>query len=87
MDRNQLRGNLGDALNVIFAAAGFNIRKLIRAFALFLCRFFKFALIQLVNHLNQCCSNRFGKGRARGGKNLSSKGFSFSHPAFAQSTD
>lgn len=83
MDRNQLRSSLGDELNVIFAAAGFNIRKLIRAFALFLCRFFKLALIQLVYQLNECCSNRFGKGRSREGKNLSSKGFSFSHPAFA----
>ena len=27
MDRNQLRGKLGDELNVIFAAAGFNFRK------------------------------------------------------------
>ena len=83
MDRNQLRGSLGDELNVIFAAAGFNIRKLMRAFALFLCRFFKFALMQLVYQLHQCCSNRFGKGRVREGKNLSSKGFSFSHLAYA----
>ena len=83
MDRNQLRGSLGDELNVIFAAAGFNIRKLMRAFALFLCRFFKLALTQLGNQLNQVRSNRFGKGRAREGKNLSSKGFSFSHLAFA----
>lgn len=35
MDRNQLRGKSGDELNVIFAAAGFNFRKLLRAFALF----------------------------------------------------
>ena len=83
MDRNQLRGSLGDELNVIFAAAGFNIRKLMRAFALFLCRFFKLALIQLGDQLNQGRSNRFGKGRAREGKNLSSKVFSFSHLAFA----
>ena len=83
MDRNQLRGSLGDELNVIFAAAGFNIRKLMRAFALFLYRFFKLALTQLGNQLNQGRSNRFGKGRAREGKNLSSKGFSFSHLAFA----
>ena len=71
MDRNQLRGSLGDELNVIFAAAGFNIRKLMRAFALFLYQFFKFALMQLGHQLHQCCSNRFGKGRAREGKNLS----------------
>ena len=55
-------------------AAGFNIRKLMRAFALFLYQFFKLALIQLVNPLNQGGSKRFGKGRAREGKNLSSKG-------------
>ena len=79
MNRNQLRGSLGDELNVIFAAAGFNIRKLMRAFALFLYQFFKLALIQWVYQLNQGGSKRFGKGRAREGKNLSSKGFSFSH--------
>ena len=83
MDRNQLRGSLGEELNVIFAAAGFNIRKLIRAFALFLYRFFNLVLIQLAYQLNQSGSKRFGKGRAREGKNLSSKGFSFSHLAFA----
>ena len=83
MDRNQLRGSLGDELNMIFAAVGFNIRKLIRAFALFLYRFFKLALIQLVCQLNQYCSNRFEKGRAREEKHLSSKGFSSSHLAFA----
>ena len=52
MERNQLRGRLGDELNVIFAAAGFNLK-------------------------------RFGKGRAREGKNLASKGFSCSHLDFA----
>ena len=83
MNRNQLRGSLGDELNVIFAAAGFNIRKLMRAFALFLYQFFKLALIQWVYQLNQGGSKRFGKGRAREGKNLSSKDFSFSHLAFA----
>lgn len=83
MDRNQLRGRLGDELNVIFAAAGFNIRKLLRAFALFLCPFFKLAFIQLASHLGKYCSNRFGKGRAREGKDLSLKGFYFSHRAFA----
>ena len=76
MDRNQLLGKLGDELNVIFAVAGFNFRKLLRGFALFLYQFFKLALIQLLYQLNQCYSNRFGKGRARDGKNLSSKVFS-----------
>lgn len=36
MERNHLRGELGDEINVIFAAAGFNLRKLLRAFARFL---------------------------------------------------
>ena len=36
MDRNYLGGEIGDKLNGIFAAAGFNMRKLLRAFALFL---------------------------------------------------
>ncbi len=83
MDRNQLRGRLGDELNVIFAAAGFNFRKLLRAFALFLCQIFQLTFLQLVPQLQKRYSNRFGKGRAREGNNLSSKGFSFSHRAFA----
>lgn len=83
MDRNQLGGKLGDELNVIFAAAGLNFRKLLRAFALFLPQIFKLAFFQLARQLEKCYSNRFGKGRAREGNNLSSKGFSFSHRAFA----
>jgi len=74
---------LGDELNVIFAAAEFNFRKLLRAFALFLCQFFKLAFLQLACQLRKCYLKRFGKGRAREGNNLSSKGFSFSHLAFA----
>lgn len=83
MDRNQLRGKLGDELNVIFAAAGFNFRKLLRAFALFLCQFFKLAFLPLARQLEKCYTNRFEKGRALEGKNLSSKSFSFSNRAFA----
>ncbi len=83
MDRNQLRGRLGDELNVIFAAAGFNFRKLLRAFALFLCPFFKLELLQLACQLQQYCLNRFTKGKARERKSLSAKDFSFSHLTFA----
>ena len=36
LNRNQLAGELGDQFNVIFAACGFNIKKLIRAFWLFI---------------------------------------------------
>ena len=44
MALNQLRGSRGDELNVIFAAAKFNIWKRVRAFTLFfLYRFFKAA--------------------------------------------
>ena len=32
LNRNQLAGELGDQLNVIFCACGFNIKKFIRAF-------------------------------------------------------
>lgn len=32
LERNHLAGELGDKLNVVFAAAGFNIKKLLRAF-------------------------------------------------------
>ena len=55
----------GNELNVIFAAAKFNIRKLMRAFVLFLCRIFKLVLIEMVYKLNQYYPNRFGKRRAR----------------------
>ena len=36
LNRNQLAGQLGDQLNVIFSACGFNIKKLIRAFWLWI---------------------------------------------------
>jgi len=32
MDRNYLKGTDGDKINVILAACGFNLRKLLRAF-------------------------------------------------------
>jgi hypothetical protein len=83
MDRNQLRGQLGDELNVIFAAAGFNFQKLLRAFALFLYSVFSLVFWQLASQLPKYCLKRFGKGRARKGKKLSSKDFPFSHQAFA----
>ncbi|MDD3885490.1 MAG: hypothetical protein PHI35_01310 [Victivallaceae bacterium] len=79
MDRNQLRGKHGGESIVIFAAAGFNFRKLSRAFTMFLCQVFKIAFIQL----GKGYAKKFGKGKAREGKNLSSKGFFFSQLAFA----
>lgn len=36
LNRNQLAGELGDQMNVIFSACGFNIKKLIRAFWLWI---------------------------------------------------
>ena len=36
LNRNQLAGQLGDQLNVILSACGFNIKKLIRAFWLWI---------------------------------------------------
>ena len=41
LDRNRLKGTDGDELNAIFAGAGFNIKKLLRAFALFFVFMFK----------------------------------------------
>ena len=76
MDRNQLRGRIGDELNVIFAAAGFNLHKLLRAYTLFLRSFFMFTFLHLASQLQKRYSNRFGKERARERKNLPSKGFS-----------
>ena len=35
-NRNQLKGSEGDMLNILFAAAAFNMRKMMRGFALFL---------------------------------------------------
>lgn len=40
MDRNRLAGERGDRLNAILAACGFNLRKLLRGFAIFF-RFFR----------------------------------------------
>jgi transposase, IS5 family len=34
LNRNQLAGELGDSMNVVFSACGFNIKKLLRAFCL-----------------------------------------------------
>lgn len=83
MERNYLRGRLGDELDVIFAAAGFNFRKLLRVFARFLYRIFKRAFFQLVGQLRKCHPDRFEKRRVREGKNLSLQDSSVSHPAFA----
>lgn len=35
LDRNRLKGKIGDKINAIMAACGFNMRKLLKAFALF----------------------------------------------------
>jgi transposase, IS5 family len=40
MDRNRLKGTLGDGLNAILSAAGMNFRKLLRWAAAFLRQFF-----------------------------------------------
>ncbi|MHA1970011.1 MAG: IS5 family transposase [Candidatus Hodarchaeales archaeon] len=36
LDRNHLKGETGDTLNALFAAAGFNMRKLLRAFYVYM---------------------------------------------------
>ncbi|OQA86892.1 MAG: hypothetical protein BWY31_01109 [Lentisphaerae bacterium ADurb.Bin242] len=83
MERNSLKGRLGDELNVIFAAAGFNFRKLLRAFTLFLCLIFKFAFFPSACPWGKCCAKRVGKGNAREGKNRSREVLPFSYPTFA----
>ena len=35
MNRNRLKGKLGDKINAVLSACGFNFRKLLRAMALF----------------------------------------------------
>lgn len=41
LDKNRLKGTEGDELNALFAGSGFNLRKLLRAFALFFVFLFK----------------------------------------------
>lgn len=43
MDRNRLKGEVGDRLNAILCACGFNLRKLLRGFAFF-CAFVRWIL-------------------------------------------
>jgi len=40
LDRNQLRGTLGDSINAILSAAAMNLRKLLRFFLAFLSALF-----------------------------------------------
>lgn len=46
MRRNWLKGALGDALHVVLCAAGFNLRWLMRAIALFLCHFLAYPSVK-----------------------------------------
>jgi IS5 family transposase len=62
LERNHLRGKDGDRMNAILSGCGFNMRKLLRAFFLFL--FYRLILGQMDNHqcqratrLSLCCSN------------------------------
>ena len=83
MDRNQLHGKIGDELNVIFAAARFNFRKLLRAFAFFLCLIFKDTFLQLESLLTKMYSKRIGEDCKRGRQRLRLKSFACSYLAFA----
>ena len=83
MDRNHLGGGIGDELNVIFAAAGFNFRKLLRAFALFFCQFLTNALKRLFARLFQEQVMRFCKKKTREEERLLSNVFHFSYLTFA----
>ncbi len=73
LNRNRLKGKAGDELNVIFAGCGFNLRKLLRSFDLLCALITERLICSLIQYII-----RFGKGRAREGKNLSLKGFSIS---------
>ncbi len=44
LERNQLAGTLGDQMNVVFSASGFNLKKLLRAFCAWLERLFESVL-------------------------------------------
>lgn len=57
LDRNRLKGIDGDELNVILAAAGFNFRKLLRAFALFFVFVFKSCFKTWDCGKNQVCND------------------------------
>lgn len=55
LQRNKLRGSLGDAMNILFAAAAHNMKKLMRSF-LYYCRFLEL-LFTCYNRINlQSCS-------------------------------
>lgn len=83
MNRNQLRGKLGDELNVIFATAGFDIRKLLRAFTVFFALIFKLVIMPLKAQQQNHHSKNFKKERASERNDLASKAFSFLRWAFA----
>ena len=50
MDRNQLSGRSGDRMNAMLAGAGFNMRKLLRAFLLRLVHATRFGLSDPLSH-------------------------------------
>jgi IS5 family transposase len=62
LERNHLKGKEGDRMNAILAACGFNLRKLLRAFFLFLSHWLIFAQVdqsrfQKAAPLCPVCSN------------------------------
>jgi len=79
MDRNQLRGKLGDELNVIFAAAGFNFRKIVTGVR----PIFVFIFQIRISPIGKILFEKVWKRKIEKRKKLSSKDFPFSHQAFA----
>lgn len=65
MRRNHLKGQLGDALNVVLAAAGYNLRWLMRWLVAFCARFWSgLALVSLLDRLRDALE-RLGSAPAR----------------------
>ena len=59
MNCNRLKGKLGDKINAVLSACGFNFRKLLRAIALFFVFVLKMAVFVFLTEKNSLNNYRF----------------------------
>ena len=59
MNCNKLKGKLGDKINAVLSACGFNFRKLLRAIALFFVFVLKMAVFAFLTEKNSLKNYRF----------------------------
>ena len=59
MNCNKLKGKLGDKINAVLSACGFNFRKLLRAIALFFVFVLKMAVFVFLTEKNSLKNYRF----------------------------